>query len=83
MNRRSKGIKEIIKSPKQLEWLNGWEVRKIYTERPAIVLQNPDSGQKVKLVIDADVFYNGSLKVLSRKGQLFAKLPIDKRESEQ
>lgn len=67
---RRKYYSNPVSEPEDLQQFEGWEVRKIHTrDRPGIILQNPDSGQKVKLVLSQDCFNDNRIKV-SRKMQI-------------
>ena len=55
-----------VSSPEDLELATGWEIRKIHTGKiPGLILQNPDSGEKIKLIL-SDAFFDGRMKI-SRK----------------
>lgn len=61
---RRKYYSNPVSKPEDLQKFEGWEVRKIHTrDRPGIILQNPDSGQKVKLVLAQDCFNDNRIKV--------------------
>lgn len=67
---RRKYYSNPVSEPEDLQQFEGWEVRKIHTrDRPGIILENPDSGQKVKLVLEQDCFNDNRIKV-SRKMQM-------------
>lgn len=66
MNRCKKAT-EVITSSGQLKAFESWEVRRMYDECPALVLQNPDSGEKVKLLIGKECFKNGRMKDVRKK----------------
>ena len=61
---------EPVGDPESLKQFSGWEVRKIHTrKRAGIILQNPDTGERRKLIISKDCFSDNRLKV-SRKVNL-------------
>ncbi len=54
---------EPVNTPEDLRQFEGWEVRKIHTRSsPGIILQNPDTGEKRKLIISAFCFEGGYIK---------------------
>ena len=58
---------EIVNAPEDLQQFEGWEVRKIHTgDNPGIILQNPDTGERNKLVVSKVCFCKEGLKI-SRK----------------
>ncbi len=83
--RGSKTITELVFVPEDLKQFEGWEIRKINTSdyKPGIIMQNPDSGEKRKLLIQPRCFDGEYLKVIRGKRQPPAMLPIYKREVEQ
>ncbi|MCM1325243.1 MAG: hypothetical protein NC094_01335 [Bacteroidales bacterium] len=48
---RTKIIKERITSISGLKEFEGWEIRKIYTGTPAVLIQNPDTGEHRKIIL--------------------------------
>ena len=64
---RKKYKVEPVNIPGELRRFEGWEIRKIHTENnPGIILQNPDTGERRKLIISKVCFDKESLKI-SRK----------------
>lgn len=58
---------EPVNTPEGLRIIEGWEIRKIHTgNNPGIILQNPDTGERCKLIISKVCFDKESLKI-SRK----------------
>lgn len=54
---------EPVNTPEDLRQYEGWEVRKIHMgSSPGIILQNPDTGEKRKLIISAFCFEGGHIK---------------------
>ena len=52
-----------VSSPEDLEPVTGWEIRKIHTGKiPGLILQNPDSGEKIKLILSSFCFEGGHIK---------------------
>jgi hypothetical protein len=82
--RRSKTIMRQIFAPEDLKQFEGWEIRKINTSdyKPGIIMQNPDTGEKRKLLFTPSLFDGEYLKVIRGKGQPSARMPIDKKESD-
>lgn len=82
--RRNKTIMGQIFVPEDLKQFEGWEVRKINTSdyKPGIVFQNPDTGEKRKLLFEPSLFNGEQLKVIRGKRQPLARMPIDKKESD-
>lgn len=68
--RRSKTIMRQIFAPEDLKQFEGWEIRKINTSdyKPGIVFQNPDTGEKRKLLFAPSLFDGEYLKVIRGKG---------------
>lgn len=61
---------EPVNTPEGLRIIEGWEIRKIHTgNNPGIILQNPDTGERCKLIISKVCFDKESLKI-SRKTNL-------------
>lgn len=57
-----------VSSPEDLEPVAGWEIRKIHTGKiPGLILQNPDSGEKIKLIL-SETFFDGRMKISSATG---------------
>lgn len=82
--RRNKTIMGQIFVPEDLQEFEGWEVRKINTSdyKPGIIFQNPDTGEKRKLLFEPSLFNGKRLKVLRGKRQPSARMPIYKKESD-
>lgn len=58
---------EPVNTPEGLRIIEGWEIRKIHTgNNPGIILQNPDTGERCKLIISKVCFGKESMKI-SRK----------------
>lgn len=67
MKRNSNYHVEPVNTPEDLKQFEGWEVRKVHVrDNPGIVLQNPDTGERRKLIISKVCFGKESLKI-SRK----------------
>lgn len=66
---RKKTIKELVFVPEDLQQFIGWEVRKINTSdhKPGIIFQNPDSGEKRKLLFQPSLFDGECMRVVRRK----------------
>lgn len=61
---------EPVNTPEDLRQFEGWEIRSAHSgNKPGLVLQNPDSGEKIMLVISKKCFSEGLLKI-SRKCNL-------------
>lgn len=70
---------EPVNESENLQQFEGWEVRKIHTgNRPGLILQNPDTGERRKLIISKSCFNGESLKV-SRNANFCAQLNIIKK----
>lgn len=70
MRRNSNYYVEPVNAPEDLKQFEGWEVRKIHTGNSSgIILQNPDTGERCKLVIARQCIYSESLKI-SKKGNI-------------
>ncbi len=70
---------ELVNTPENLRQFSGWEVRKVYTrDSPGIVLQNPDTGEKRKLIISRLCFDGSSLQV-SRRANYCAQINTQKK----
>lgn len=52
---------EKIKFPEQLIIFEGWEIRRIYTYKPGILLQNPNSGEKIRITLSRECFSGGGI----------------------
>lgn len=58
---------EPVNTPEGLRIIEGWEIRKIHTgNNPGIILQNPDTGERCKLIISKVCFDKESLKISSK-----------------
>lgn len=68
--RRSKTIMRQIFAPEDLKQFEGWEIRKINTSdyKPGIIMQNPDTGEKRKLLFTPSLFDGEYFKVIRGKG---------------
>lgn len=54
MKRSSNYHVEPVNTPEGLRIIEGWEIRKVHTgNNPGIILQNPDTGERRKLIIPA------------------------------
>ena len=70
MKRYSNYRVETVNAPEDLLKFEGWEIRKIHAgNSPGIILQNPDTGERCKLIISKVCFGKESLKI-SRKTNL-------------
>ncbi len=67
---RKKAIIEPVFVPEDLEQFSGWEVRKINTSehKPGMILQNPDTGEKRKLLFSPNMFDGECMRVIVGKG---------------
>lgn len=64
---RRKYKAESVNTPEDLRQFEGWEIRKFHVGRSSgIILQNPDTGEKCKLVLAEGCFDGNRLKI-SRK----------------
>lgn len=67
MKRNSNYHVEPVNTPEGLRIIEGWEIRKVHTGNcPGIILQNPDTGERCKLIISKVCFGKESMKI-SRK----------------
>ena len=66
MNRQPKTIKEAIFTPDDLKVFEGWEIRGIYTDRPAVAVQNPETGERRKIILNVECFDGKHMTVLRR-----------------
>lgn len=58
---------EPVNTPEGLRIIEGWEIWKIHTgNNPGIILQNPDTGERCKLIISKVCFDKESLKISSK-----------------
>lgn len=70
MKRNSNYHVESVNTPEDLKQFEGLEIRKIHAgNSPGIILQNPDTGERCKLIISKVCFGKESLKI-SRKTNL-------------
>ena len=69
MNRKPKVTKEPVFVPEDLQQFIGWEIRKINTSdrRTGIIMQDPDSGEKRKLLFQPSLFDGECMRVVRRK----------------
>ena len=52
MKRNSNYRVETVNAPEDLLKFEGWEIRKVHAgDSPGIILQNPDTGERCKLII--------------------------------
>lgn len=67
--RRNKSITKSVLTPNDLQQFVGWEIRKINMSehKPGIIMQNPDSGEKRKILFKPSIFNGGCLKVIRGK----------------
>ena len=67
MKRDSNYHVEPVNTLESLRQFEGWEIRKIHAGKsPGIILQNPDTGERCKLIISKVCFGKESMKI-SRK----------------
>lgn len=67
MKRNSNYHVEPVNTLEDLRQFEGWEVRKIHAgDNLGIILQNPDTGERCKLIISKPCIYKEGLKI-SRK----------------
>ena len=67
MKRNSNYHVKPVDTPEDLRQFEGWEIRKVHAgDSPGIILQNPDTGERCKLIISKVCFDKESLKI-SRK----------------
>lgn len=67
MKRNSNYHVEPVNTPEDLRQFAGWEVRKIHAgDNPGIILQNPDTGERCKLLVAKVCFGKESLKISSK-----------------
>lgn len=67
MKRYSNYRVETVNAPEDLLKFEGWEIRKIHTgNNPGIILQNPDTGERCKLLVAKVCFGKESLKISSK-----------------
>lgn len=70
MKRSSNYHVEPVNTPEGLRIIEGWEIRKVHTgNNPGIILQNPDTGERRKLIISKSCIYGEGLK-MSRRANL-------------
>ena len=70
MKRNSNYHVESVNTPEDLKQFESLEIRKIHAgNSPGIILQNPDTGERCKLIISKVCFGKESLKI-SRKTNL-------------
>lgn len=76
--RRNKTITEPVFVPEDLKQFEGWEIRKINTSnyKPGIIMQNPDTGEKRKLLMQPCCFDSEYLKVIRGKRQPLHKFSL-------
>ena len=69
--KQRKSVLEPVFEPNDLKWLEGWEVRCVNTSayKPGIIMQNPDSGEKRKLLFQPCLFDGECMKVIRGKRQ--------------
>lgn len=58
---------EKIKSPEQLIVFEGWKIKKIYTHKPGVLLQNPLTGEKTRIMFSQECFDKEYIRVQRRK----------------
>ena len=76
MKRNSNYHVESVNTPEDLKQFESLEIRKIHAgNSPGIILQNPDTGERCKLIISKVCFGKESLKI-SRKTNLCDQLNI-------
>ena len=69
---RKKHKIEPVNTPDDLWQFEGWEIQNAHRgNKPGLVLQNPDSGERLMLIISRKCFIEGLLKI-SRKCNLDA-----------
>lgn len=67
MKRNSNYHVESVNTPEDLKQFEGLEIRKIHAgNSPGIILQNPDTGERCKLIISKSCIYGEGLKVSKR-----------------
>ena len=67
MKRNSNYRVETVNVPEDLLKFEGWEIRKVHAgDSPGIILQNPDTGERCKLIISKSCIYGEGLKVSKR-----------------
>ncbi len=67
MKRNSNYHVESVNAPEDLKQFEGLEIRKIHAgNSPGIILQNPDTGERCKLIISKSCIYGEGLKVSKR-----------------
>lgn len=67
MKRNSNYRVETVNAPEDLLKFEGWEIRKVHAgDSPGIILQNPDTGERCKLIISKSCIYGEGLKVSKR-----------------
>lgn len=70
MKRNSNYHVKPVDAPEDLRQFEGWEIRKVHAgDSPGIILQNPGTGERCKLIISKVCFGKESLKI-SRKTNL-------------
>ena len=66
---RQKTIMEPVFVPEDLMEFIGWEIRKVNTSehKTGMILQNPDSGEKRKLLFSPNMFDGECMHVITEK----------------
>ena len=64
MRRKNNYHVELVDKPENLRRFIGWEIRNTHGKnKPGFILQNPDSGEKIKIIVDRVCFKQGHIKL--------------------